>query len=59
MGRKTYITVWISSLKNIEEKENLNFLHPNLYAQIVCPSPNIWDFDEKGLHWVSVVRDSR
>ena len=28
----------------------------NLFAQIVCPSPNVWDFDEKMLHWVSVVR---
>ena len=28
----------------------------NLSAQIVCPSPTVWDFDEKRLHWVSVVR---
>ena len=28
----------------------------NLAAQIVCPSPNVWDFDEKMLYWVSVVR---
>jgi hypothetical protein len=28
----------------------------NLSAQIVCPSPNVWDFDEKRLHWASVVR---
>ena len=27
----------------------------NLSAQIVCPSPKVWDFDEKRLHWVSVV----
>ena len=27
----------------------------NLSAQIVCPSPKIWYFDEKRLHWVSVV----
>ena len=27
----------------------------NLSAQIVCPSPIIWDFDEKRLHWASVV----
>ena len=26
-----------------------------LSAQIVCPSPKVWDFDEKRLHWVSVV----
>ena len=28
----------------------------NLYAQFVCPSPKVWDFDEKRLHWASVVR---
>ena len=28
----------------------------NLSAQIVCSSPNVWDFDDKRLHWVSVVR---
>ena len=28
----------------------------NLSAQIVCQSPNVWDFDEKRLHWASVVR---
>ena len=28
----------------------------NLSAQTVCPSPKVWDFDEKRLHWVSVVR---
>ena len=27
---------------------------PNLSAQIVCPSPKVWDFDEKRLHWASV-----
>ena len=29
----------------------------NLSAQIVCPSPEVWDFDENRLHWVSVVRE--
>ena len=28
----------------------------NLHAQIACPSPKLWDFDEKRLHWASVVR---
>ena len=28
----------------------------NLSAQIDCPHPKVWDFDEKGLHWASVVR---
>ena len=27
-----------------------------LSAQIVCPSPKVWDFYEKRLHWASVVR---
>jgi hypothetical protein len=31
---------------------------PNLSAQIVCPSLKLWDFDEKILHWASVVRVS-
>ena len=30
-----------------------------LSAQIVCPSPKVWDFDEKRLHWASVVSDDR
>ena len=29
----------------------------NLSAQIVCPSPKVWDLDEKRLHWASVVHD--
>ena len=28
----------------------------NLSAQIFCPYPNVWDFDEKRLHWASLVR---
>ena len=28
----------------------------NLSAQFVCPSPKVWNFDEKILHWASVVR---
>ena len=27
----------------------------NLSAQFVCPSPNVLDFNEKNLHWASVV----
>ena len=27
----------------------------NLYAQFVCPSPKVLDFNEKSLHWASVV----
>ena len=28
----------------------------NLSAQIVCPSPKVWDFNEKRFYWTSVVR---
>ena len=30
----------------------------NLSDQFVCPSPNVLDFNEKSLHWASVVRGS-
>ena len=30
----------------------------NVFALIVCPSPKVWDFDKKRLHWVSVVRET-
>ena len=29
---------------------------PNLFVQIVCPSPKVWDFNEKMLHWAFVAR---
>ena len=29
----------------------------NLSAQFVCPSTKVLDFNEKRLHWVSVVRE--
>ena len=28
----------------------------NFSTQIVCPSPKVWNFDEKRLYWASVVR---
>ena len=31
-------------------------MHQNLSAEIVCPSPKVWNFDEKRYHWASVVR---
>ena len=31
----------------------------NLSAQIVCPSPKVWDFDEKRFNLSSVVRGLR
>ena len=27
----------------------------NISAQIVCPVPKVWNFDEKRLHWASVI----
>ena len=30
----------------------------NLFAQFVCPSPKVLDFNEKRLHWTFVVRGS-
>ena len=36
--------------------ENTSIQMPqNLSAQIICPSPKVWDFDEKRLYWASVV----
>ena len=29
----------------------------NLFAHFVCPGPKVLDFNEKRLHWASVVRD--
>ena len=28
----------------------------NISAQFVCPSPKVLDFNEKKLHWASIVR---
>ena len=28
----------------------------NLFAQFVCPGPKVLDFNEKRLHWASIVR---
>ena len=28
----------------------------NLSTQFVCPNPKVLEFNEKGLHWASVVR---
>ena len=30
---------------------------PNLSGQFICSSPKVLDFNEKRLHWASVVRD--
>ena len=31
----------------------------NLPAQIFCPSPKVWDFNDKRLYWASVVRGQK
>ena len=38
---------------------NCSKMPQNLSAQIVCPSPKVWDFDEKRLHWVSIFSGQR
>jgi len=38
--------------------ENTPNAKKNLFVQIFCPSPKVWVFHEKRLHWASVVRDS-
>ena len=30
---------------------------PKISAQIVGPNPKFWDFDEKRLHWASIVSE--
>jgi hypothetical protein len=36
---------------------NLSKNTPNT-PKFICPSPKVWDFDEKRHHWASVVRAS-
>ena len=50
-GQGTHSTK-MSAYKLAENNPNA----PNLSDQIVCPSPRVWDFNEKSLHWASVVR---
>ena len=45
-----------STKMGAEELPKIPQMPQNLSAQIVCPSPKVWDFDEKRLHCVSVVR---
>ena len=46
-GQKTHSTK-MGAKKSTENTSNA----PNF----ICPSPKVWDFDEKRLHWASVVR---
>ena len=50
-GQGTHSTK-MSADKSAENISNA----PKLSAQIVYPSPKVWDFNEKRLHWASVVR---
>ena len=38
--------------------ERIPQMPQNSSAQFVYPSPKVWDFNEKRLHWASVGRDS-
>ena len=51
MDKELTVPKWV--LINRPKKTQLPQI---LSAQIVCPSPKVWDFDEKRLHWVSLVR---
>ena len=39
-------------------KSKIPQMSQKLSAQLVCPSPEVWDFNEKRLQWASVVRGS-
>ena len=40
----------------VPKRPKISQMPQNVSAQILCPNPNVWDFDEKRLHWASVVR---
>ena len=40
----------------MENQPQIPKMPQNLSAQIVCPSKQVWDFDEKRLRCASVVR---
>jgi cytochrome c553 len=46
------------SAANTPNAQNLSAqMLQNLSAHMFCSSPKLWDFDEKRLHWESVVRE--
>ena len=49
-GTRSTVPKWV-----LMNRLNIPQMPQNLPAQIVCPSPKVWDFDEKRLHWASVV----
>ena len=42
--------------KGLISLPNIPQIPQNLSAQFACPSPKVLDFNEKRLHWASVVR---
>ena len=42
--------------KSAENTRKIPQMPQNLFAKIVCPSSKVWDFDDKRLHWASIVR---
>ena len=57
VGKVSCFYEWNSGQNFWRSPLTIDNTQQNLSAQIVCPSPKVWDFDEKRLHWpVSVVR---
>ena len=51
MDKGLTVTKWVLIIGRKYPK----YVPQNLSAQIVCPSPKVMNFNEKRLHWVSVV----
>ena len=49
MDKELIVPKWV-----LIDWSKIHQMPQNLSAQIVCPSPKVWDFDEKRLHWASV-----
>ena len=52
-GQGTHSTK-MGAYKSAENTPNAQ----NLSVQFICPSPKVWDFNEKRLFWAFVVRGS-
>ena len=51
MDKRLKVRKWV-----LIDQPKIPQMPQNLSAQIFCPSPKVWDFDEKILHQASVVR---
>jgi hypothetical protein len=51
MDKGLKVTKWV-----LINRPRLPQMPQNLSAKIVCRNPKVWVFDEKMLHWASVVR---